>query len=172
MGHHGTVHLSAPIKRRRDGRYTIRLDEDVRTVLAELARQMIPAVENREPMTRRLFPPAYPGEGLSDVEADYRDLVDVPLTNHHREVLSVLVQTAWADTISESELDEWLSAVGLMRLMLGTRLDVTEDMPAPTPDDPSAAEYGFFEFLGQLQYLIVEALSDHLPDEGFPEGSL
>ncbi len=74
--------------------------------------------------------------------------------------------------MSESELDAWLSAIGTMRLVLGTRLDVTEDMPAPGPDDPSAAEYGFFEFLGQLQYLIVEVLSDHLPDEGFPEGTL
>ena len=172
MGDHGTVHLSPPIKRRRDGRYAIKLDEDVRTVLAELARQMIPAVENRDPMTRRLFPPAYPAEALSDVEADYRELVDTPLTNHHRDALSVLIETSESDTLSESELDAWLSAVGTMRLVLGTRLDVTEDMPAPGPDDPSAAEYGFFEFLGQLQYLIVEVLSDHLPDEGFPEGTL
>jgi Domain of unknown function (DUF2017) len=164
--------LSAPIKRRRDGRYAIKLDEDIRTVLAELAKQMIPAVESRDPMTRRLFPPAYPGESLSDVEADYRELVDVPLTNHHREALTVLADTAHADTLSQSELDAWLSAVSTMRLVLGTRLDVTEDMPAPAPDDPSAAEYGFFEFLGQLQFLIVEVLADHLPDEGFPGGPL
>jgi hypothetical protein len=172
VGHHGTVHLSAPIKRRRDGRYAIRLDGEVRSVLAELARQMVPAIEQRDPMTRRLFPPAYPGEELSDVEADYRELVDVPLTNHHREALTVLAETAEADTVSESELDAWLSAVGTMRLVLGTRLDVTEDMPAPSADDPSAAEYGFFEFLGQLQYLIVEALADHVPDEGFPGGAM
>ena len=164
--------MSPPIKRRRDGRYAIKLDDDVCTVLAELAGQMIPAVENRDPMTRRLFPPAYPGEGLSDLEADYHELVDAPLTNHHRDALTTLIETAHANTLSESELEAWLSAVGTMRLVLGTRLDVTQDMPAPAPDDPSAAEYGFFEFLGQLQYLIVEVLSDHIPEEGFLEGPL
>ena len=33
--------------------------------------------------------------------------------------------------LTESELNAWLSAVGSMRLVLGTRLDVSEDMAPP-----------------------------------------
>ena len=54
--------------------------------------------------------------------------------------------------------------------MLGTRLDVSEDMEAPDPEDPTAPEYALYELLGQLQYLMVEVLAAGLPDEGRPEG--
>ncbi len=52
--------------------------------------------------------------------------------------------------------------------MLGTRLDVSQDMEAPDPEDPTAAEYALYELLGQLQYLMVEVLGAELPDEGEP----
>ncbi len=163
--------MSAPIKRRKDGTYAVRLDPNVRVILADLARQLGPAIEQRDPMTKRLFPPAYPGEVLRDAEQEYRDLVDAPLTNHHRGALDVLAETALAETLSESELESWLSAVGSMRLVLGTRLDVSEDMPTPDPEDPAAPEFSVFEFLGELQFLIVEVLAAGLPEEGWPGGS-
>ena len=47
-----------------------------------------------------------------------------------------------------------------MRLVIGTRLDVSEDMAEPQPDDPTAPEYALYELLGQLQYLMVEVLAD------------
>jgi Domain of unknown function (DUF2017) len=158
--------VSAPIRRRRDGRYTVRLDGNVRTVLASLAQQLGPAVEQHDPMTRRLFPPAYPGSVDHEAEQAYRDLVDTALVNHHRDALRVLVETSGAETLSESELHAWLSGVESLRLVLGTRLDVSEDMTPPSPDDPSAAEYGLYEFMGELQQLIVETLAADLPDDG------
>jgi hypothetical protein len=82
------------------------------------------------------------------------------------------VATAQADTLSEEEFNSWLDAIGTLRLVLGTRLDVHEDMEAPDPEDPLAAEYGLFLFLGELQYLMVEVLAEQLPDEGRPEGGL
>ena len=45
MGDHGAVRLSSPIKRRRDGRYVIRLDANARIVLANLAAQLPEALE-------------------------------------------------------------------------------------------------------------------------------
>ncbi len=172
MGHHGTFHVSSPIRRRRDGRYVVRLDPNARTVLGAVAAQLLPAVESQDDMTRRLFPPAYPGAAEQEAERTYRDLVDTALVNHHLDALTVLVETAQSDAVSESELNSWLSAVGSLRLVLGTRLDVSEDMTPPDPEDPSAAEYALYEFLGELQYLIVEVLAEDLPDEGRPEGAL
>jgi hypothetical protein len=150
----------------------IRLDPNARTVLADLARQLPEAITSRDPMVRRLFPPAYPGIGLAEAERDYRELVDTALVNHHTQALDVLVATAQADTLSEAEFHSWLDAIGSLRLVLGTRLDVHEGMEAPDPEDPLAAEYGLFVFLGELQHLMVEVLADDLPDEGRPEGGL
>jgi len=164
--------VSSPIKRRRDGRYVIRLDANARVVLANLAAQLPDALATGDPMVRRLFPPAYTAEDQTSAERDYRELVDSALVNHHTRSLETLVATAQADSLSEEEFVAWLDAVGSLRLVLGTRLDVHEDMEAPDPQDPTAAEYGLFLFLGELQYLMVEIVADGLPDEGRPEGAL
>ncbi len=164
--------MSSPIKRRRDGRYVIRLDANARVVLANLAAQLPEALRSRDPMVRRLFPPAYTAEDQAGEERDYRELVDNALVNHHTRTLETLVATSEAESLSEEEFLAWLDAVGSLRLVLGTRLDVHEDMAAPDPEDPRAAEYGLFLFLGELQYLMVELLAAELPDEGRPEGAL
>ena len=164
--------MSAPIRRRRDGRYAVKLDPSVRAVLVTMAEQLSPILGPDEPMTRRLFPPAYAGENEREREVEYRSLVDTALINHHREAFGMMAATAQADVLTESELDAWLSAVGSLRLVLGTRLDVSEEMEAPDPEDPTAPEYALYELLGQLQYLIIEVLAAGLPDEGRPEGAL
>ncbi len=164
--------MSAPIRRRRDGRYAIKLDPGVRAVLATMSEQLSPMLSPDDPGSRRLFPPAYPDEDDHGAEEEYRALVDDALLSHHQQALAVVAETANADTVSEPELNAWLSAVGSMRLVLGTRLDVSEDMAPPDPADPTAAEYALYELLGQLQYLMIEVLSTELPEEGRPEGAL
>jgi hypothetical protein len=164
--------VSAPIKRRRDGRYAIKLDPSVRAVLVTMAEQLAPVIGPDEPMTRRLFPPAYTGDDQQGAEGEYRKLVDDALVGHHREAFALMAATAQADILTEPELNAWLSAVGSLRLVLGTRLDVSEEMEAPDPEDPTAPEYALYELLGQLQYLMIEVLAAGLPDEGRPEGAL
>jgi len=164
--------VSAPIRRRRDGRYAVKLDPSVRAVLVTMAEQLAPILGPNEPMTRRLFPPAYAGDDEGGAERDYRKLVDDALVNHHQEAFTLMARTAQADVLTEAELTAWLSAVGSLRLVLGTRLDVSEDMVAPDPEDPTAPEYALYELLGQLQFLMIEVLAAELPDEGRPEGAL
>ena len=96
-------------------------------------------------MTRRLFPPAYPNPELAENEREYRGLVETALVAHHRGALETLVASADAESLSEEEIHDWLSAVGSMRLVLGTRLDVTEDMEPPRAGDPAAAEYALYD---------------------------
>jgi hypothetical protein len=164
--------VSAPIRRRRDGRYAVKLDPSVRAVLVTMSEQLSPILSPNEPMTRRLFPPAYAGDDQQGAEGDYRNLVDDALVNHHQEAFAVMAATAQADILTEPELNAWLSAVGSLRLVLGTRLDVSEEMEVPDPEDPTAPEYALYELLGQLQYLMIEVLAAGLPDEGRPEGAL
>jgi hypothetical protein len=164
--------VSSPIRRRRDGRYAVKLDPSVRAVLVTMSEQLSPALGSDDPMTKRLFPPAYPTMGFEDAERDYRELVDSALISHHREAFAVLAETANADSLSESEFHAWLSAIESLRLVLGTRLDVSQDMEPPDPEDPIAAEYALYDLLGQLQFLMVEVLAAELPDEGQPDGEL
>lgn len=162
--------MAAPIRKGKDGRYRVRIDETARAVLADLARQLTPAIATHDPMTKRLFPPAYPDPQMADVEQEYRGLVETALVTHHQRALETLASTAQSESLSEEEVHDWLSAVESMRLVLGTRLDVTENMVPPPQDDPAAAEYALYEYLGGLQYLLVETLAEDLPDEGRPDG--
>jgi hypothetical protein len=59
----------------------------------------------------------------------------------------------------------WLQAVNDVRLVLGTRLDITEDWPDArddlAADDPHAALYDFYDWLTMLQdRLVVAAMDD------------
>ncbi len=141
-------------------------------MLAALARQMVPMIDSEDPAVTRLFPPAYIGEDTADAEKQYRTLVDGALHNHHHQAVQVLSETVTADILTADELSGWLSAIGSMRLVIGTRLDVSEDMEKPAPGDPSASEHAVFDLLGMLQATIVDALAEDLPDEGEPAGAL
>jgi hypothetical protein len=160
----------SPIRRQRDGRYRLRLDPAVRSLLKSVPEQLLPILDSDDPMMRRLYPPAYVGEDNAKAEADYRQMVGGVLENHHRQALETLIETADADTLSAEELNAWLAAVGSIRLVLGTRLDVSEDMADPEPDDPRLPEFALYQLLSVIQEAIIEVLAADLPDEGAPDG--
>ncbi len=164
--------FASPFRRRRDGTYAVRLNANVRTVLAAIADQVLPMVDSDDQATTRLFPPAYVEEGRGDEERAYRSLVDGALRGHHHQAFDTLISTATAETVSAAQLDDWLSAINSMRLVIGTRLDVSEGMEPPAPGDPDEPEYAVYELLGVVQASIVDALAAELPDEGTVEGAL
>jgi hypothetical protein len=164
--------LASPIRRRRDGRYAVRLPAQVRTLLGSLAGQLVPMIDSDDPTVTRLFPPGYIGDDTADAEKQYRSLVDGALHNHHHQAVNTLAETVNADSLSAEELSAWLSAIGSMRLVIGTRLDVSEDMENPAPGDPSASEHAVYDLLGMVQATIVDVLAADLPDDGEPARAL
>jgi Domain of unknown function (DUF2017) len=162
----------SPIRRQRDGRYRLRLDPAVRSLLKSVPAQLLPILGSDDPMFRRLYPPAYLGEDNAKEEAAYRELVGGVLENHHRQALETLIETAEAETLSEEELNGWLAAVGTVRLVLGTRLDVSEDMDEPEGEDPRLPEFALYQLLSVLQEAIIEVLAADLPVDGAPDGLL
>jgi Domain of unknown function (DUF2017) len=160
----------SPIRRQRDGRYRVRLDTAVRSLLRSVPEQLLPILGSDDPMTRRLYPPAYIGPGNAKAEDEYRQLVGGVLENHHRQALETLVRTADAETLSADELNGWLAAVGTIRLVLGTRLDVSEDMSDLEADDPRLPEFALYQLLSVLQEAIIEVLATELPEDGAPDG--
>ena len=151
------------IERTGDGEYVLRLPEEERALLRFLPddlRSLLDAAPD-EPGLRRLFPPAY--EDAQD-EAAYRELMGNELLEGRRQALRVLAETAQAERLTGEQAQAWLTALNDLRLVLGTRLDVTDEslLEDLAEDDPRAPELALYAYLSWLQEQLVEALSSEL----------
>ena len=72
--------------------------------------------------------------------------------------------TAAEDELDEAQASGWLTALNDLRLVLGTRLDVSEDLPDIDADDPEAPAYAVYDYLGYLLSEVVDALAAGLPE--------
>jgi len=153
---------AAPIRRARDGTFEVRLEDWERQLLAGLPGQMRDLLDTDDPALERLYPPAY----LTDDEKneEYRRLMRGDLTASRLGALDVLEATLGDERLTEEQLGAWMGAVNDVRLVLGTRLDVTEDLyETGLPDgDPREAAFQLYGYLGYLLESIVEALASAL----------
>ena len=144
--------LRRVVKRVRSGQFQLRLSADERDVLRSLPEQLKEMLTEDDPALRRLFPPAY----LDDpkAETEYHRLMREDLLEHHRTALDVMAATIDADQLDEDQLTSWMGAINDLRLVLGTKLDVSEDeVQLETPADH------LYHYLGYLMEEIVVALS-------------
>jgi hypothetical protein len=151
--------VPSPIKRTREGDYRLRLSDGERELLARLPVELLAllAAEPDDPALRRLRPTAY--EEDPEAEDEYRRLMDNELQAGRHDALRVLAETAARDRLTAEELDAWLRALTDLRLALGTRLDVSEEIYQREidPRDPRAHELAVFAYLSWLQEQAVEA---------------
>ena len=151
------------IERTRRG-FRLRLSDDERAVLRALPRQLRELLGSGDPSTVRLFPPAYRDD--PERQAEFRALMEDDLLTQKREALDVMEATLDAERLDEEQLTAWLGALNDLRLVLGTRLGVTEEAET---SDPSAAEdpaQVLYHFLGWLEEQAVEALAAGLDPRG------
>jgi Domain of unknown function (DUF2017) len=151
--------VPSPIERTREGDYRLRLSDGERELLERLPAELLAllAAEPDDPALRRLRPSAY--EDDPEAEDEYRRLMDGELQEGRRDALRLLAETAARDRLTAEELDAWLRALTDLRLALGTRLDVTEEVYEHEidPHDPQAYELAVFAYLSWLQEQAVEA---------------
>jgi hypothetical protein len=152
------------VRRTGQGTYRVRLPEPERDLLASLAEQLRELLTETtdDPTVRRLFPTAYNEDPERDRE--YQQLVRDELLEGRLAVLATLEATLAADELDEAELTAWLRALNDVRLVLGTRLDVSEDLRDVDADDPDVPAYAVYEYLGFLLSEVVDALAAGLPD--------
>ena len=147
------------IRRTPAGEIGIDLPEEERALLRQVAAELTALLgdDMPDPSLRRLFPPAYEDESR---EREYRELTRANLLSGRERALEVLAETADRDLLTEEEADAWLRALNDLRLVLGTRLDVTEDLDwdAVGPDHAHAQELALYAYLSWLQEQLVEAL--------------
>lgn len=142
----------------------MRLPARERELLRSLPAQLRELLDEDDPALERLFPPAYPGDEEADEEfgrLTRRELV----AGKHR-ALAVVEETAGAERLDDEQLAAWVGALNDLRLVLGTRLGVTEDLYAtvPSPRDPRAPELALFGYLTWLQEQAVQVLAGGLHD--------
>jgi hypothetical protein len=148
------------VRRTRQGDFELRLPDDERALLRNVAPQLRQLLDGDldDPALRRLFPTAYADDAERDRE--YHQLVRDELADRRRAAVDTLLATVDQARVDEEQLLAWMGAVNDLRLVLGTRLDVSEETdPMPGPDDPDAALLVLYGYLGYLLESIVEALS-------------
>jgi Domain of unknown function (DUF2017) len=156
--------LRAPIERTRDDDFRLHLSGDERELLRRLPAELRALLDGEpgDPALRRLFPPAY--EDDAEGETEYRRLVHDELLAGRREALRVLEATSGNDRLRNEELHAWLAALNDLRLVLGERLGVSEEVYERRfdPRDPQAYELAVYGYLSWLQEQVVEAAATTL----------
>ena len=136
----------------------VSLDRHEQLLLTELLDELEDLLDDPDdPELRRLFPPAY-AEPTDDEQ--YRSLVRDQLVSGRSKALATVRATLSSETLDADQADQWLRALNDMRLVLGTRWDVTEqlDYGKLDLDEPRGRELAVYGYLSWLQEQLVEAL--------------
>ena len=136
----------------------LRLDVHERLLLSDLLDELEGLLDDSDdPELRRLFPPAY--SDRADDE-QYRSLVHDQLISGRAKALATVRKTLASETLDLAQADQWLRALNDMRLVLGTRWDVTEELDYGKLElnDPRGRELAVYGYLSWLQEQLVEAL--------------
>ena len=150
-----------PVRRCRDGRYEITLDEVERRVLRAYLDQLRDLLLSDDPLLRRLFPPAYLDD--PDHDRDYQRLMKGDLIESRFAAIEVMEATLDERYVDEAALTRWMQAINSLRLAVGTRLDVSEEPEPIDRDDPDFGLRVLYEQLGHMLAFIVDALTRGLP---------
>jgi len=145
-----------------DGQVGNNLRPDERELLHHLLPQLRELLMSpSDPALKRLFPRAHPGDAA--LEAEYSAMANGPLLEARFAALDRIEATVDEDNFSRHDLEAWLTGLSALRLVLGTRLDVSEDGTDVDAHDPSASAYAVFDWLGYLVHAAVGALIPGLP---------
>lgn len=113
-----------------------------------------------DPTLYRLQPTAYLHD--PDAEAAFRLLAGEELRTSRQEAIATVLATASRDRLTEDDLWAWLRALNAVRLVAGTRLDISDDDVARPDldalDDATRSLWAVYEWTTMLQAEVVHAL--------------
>jgi Domain of unknown function (DUF2017) len=125
-------------------------------------------LESSDESTKRVFPVAYPND--REAESEYQEMMAGHLLKRHQQSLETFAATLDSAAITDEEIHQWLDSLEILRLVLGTQLDVSEDPVFVDDSDPRAPQLALYSYLSMLQGEIIDSLAEQLPAEGRGEG--
>lgn len=151
----------------KDGSYRFEFPEPLKMLVVQLATELNESLDDDNPDLARLFPTAYAKD--PDLDAGYQILARGELVDHRNTLFDTVKASATLDVLDDEQLSAWMGVVNDLRLVLGTKLDVSEDDHSINEDHPDARAYEIYMLLGHMLSEIVDGLSANLPDEGTGE---
>ena len=144
-----------------DGTVSVRLDPAARDLVQSLTEELreLLLVDEADDL-RRLYPTAYPDDPERD--SSFRELLHDQLLMSRLDAIDVVQETISREQLSADEADAWMSTINQIRLVLGTRLDVSEDDRAIDEDDPNATSHVVYQVLSHLLDELTTARSHSL----------
>lgn len=153
----------------RDDTLTVSLAEEELTLLRGLPEQLRDVFEDDvdDPARARLFPRAYLDPTAETEEAEWQALVGPSLLRERLDALALITVTLqraalvgdwWQIDLAPDEVQAWLGVLNDTRLVLGTRLGVTEEERELDPADPDAGPYALYQWLTWVQGDLIEEL--------------
>jgi hypothetical protein len=150
-----------PVKRKGKS-FEVKLGAEERVALRDLCKQLrellLQESPSSDPGVARLFPPAYPDDLLQNL--DYERTAGNDLLAQRLAAIDIVAGSIDAKRLTEEQLLAWLSATNDLRLVMGTRLEITEETTEEDFAGDEAAEqtYGLYSYLTWLVAEFVEAL--------------
>jgi hypothetical protein len=144
------------------GGVEVHLRPDEREALAGLCDQLERLLTTEDPSSdpalARLAPAAYPDDPLRELE--FERLAGDDLVRGRLASLRILRDTAGADALDEEQTLAWLRTLNDLRLVLGTRLDITEESGFEDFEGGGEAEVAFhlYAVLSGIQGELLLAL--------------
>ena len=142
--------------------YALDLTGEERDVVRRLLGELRSLVDEDDASVQRLFPPAH----RDDPEASdaFAALARDGLVAGRRTAIDAVLSSVDRDRLSHAEVEAWCGALNDLRLVLGERLGVTEDLYVEGIDrrDPRAPQLALYGWLTWLQGEIVEVLATRL----------
>lgn len=148
-----------PIEPNEDGTYCLDLRDEERALIAAIVPDLrgLLADDPADEMLARLFPTARPDD--PDAEAEFQGMVRDELVMKRLSRLDIVAELAEATVLDQEQLAAWMGAVNDIRLVLGTRLEVSEDdeFDEADEDNPESVARSAYWYLGWLLEHLVEA---------------
>jgi hypothetical protein len=144
------------------GGVEVRLGAGIREALADLCDQLERLLTTEDPSSdpavARLAPAAYPDDPLRELE--FERMAGDDLVRGRLGSLRELRATAGAELLDEEQALAWLRTMNDLRLVLGTRLEVTEESGFEDFEDDAGTAQAFqlYIALGALQGELLLAL--------------
>jgi plasmid stability protein len=149
------------VKLTRRGGLRLRLEPAEISVLTALLTQLDATLAGEnpdDPVVQRLYPSAYRDD--ADAAAEYRSITESGLRSDRLTRAQVCAAELGREIDLSDPVDgtRWIQVLNDLRLVLGTRLGVTEDDPEFDPADPAEQARLVYHWLTGVQDAVVQAL--------------